>query len=135
MKNTGGKQKKAQTMRKYITMLAVATLAVACQKDNVEIPSVEKLSDALTIRFSDGTTRGYFDENNNLAWLYDANDEIIGYQNAGEKTRNTLWYDPYESEESGVPVFRCDEFNYDTTEPARFHFFYPAIAEQDGKFG
>ena len=126
MKNTGGKQEKAQTMRKYITMLAVATLAVACQKDNVEIPSAENLSDALTIRFSDGTTRGYFDENNSLAWVWDADDKIIGYQNAGEKSRNTL---THESE----GTFSCAEFTYDTTEPAQFHFFYSTIVEQEGK--
>jgi hypothetical protein len=113
-------------MRKYITMLAVATLAVACQKDNAEIPSAENLSDALTIRFSDGTTRGSFDENNNLNWVWDADDKIIGYQNAGEKSRNTL---THESE----GTFSCAEFTYDTAESAQFHFFYPAIAEQDGK--
>ena len=111
-------------MRKYFTMLAVATLAVACQKDNIDIPSTGNLSNAITISFSEKTTRGSY--NNSLVWSWSANDEIKGYQNAGEKTRNTL---THESE----GTFSCAEFTYNTTEPAQFHFFYPATAEQEGK--
>ena len=124
MENSGGKRKKAQTMRKYFTMLAVATLAVACQKDNLDIPSVGNLSDALTISFSEKTTRGSY--NNSLVWSWSTDDEIIGYQNAGDKTRNTLSH-------VSEGIFSCAEFTYDTAESAQFHFFYPATAEQEGK--
>lgn len=111
-------------MRKYFTMLAVATLAVACQKDNLDIPSVGNLSDALTISFSEKATRGSY--NNSLVWSWSTDDEIIGYQNAGEKTRNTLTH-------VSDGDFSCAEFTYDTAESAQFHFFYPATAEQEGK--
>ena len=111
-------------MRKYFTLLAVVMLAVACQKDNSDMSFTGNLSDALTISFSEKTTRGSY--NNSLEWSWSANDKIKGYQDVAPKTLNTLSHE-------GEGVFSCANFTYATDEPARFHFFYPATAEQDGK--
>lgn len=114
-------------MRRNLIMLAVATLAIGCQKDNSEsiiAPTSGRYTDALTINLGTGEMRGSFDSE--LKWNWSEGDEIIGYQNSGEKLRNRLSF------EDGT-TFSCDEFTYATTEPAKFHFVYPASAEQGDK--
>ncbi len=117
-------------MKKYFTMLAVALFAIGCQKDNSDEslnPNVNptgRYTDALSIKLGTTESRGSFD--NELKWSWSAGDEIIGYQNSGEKERNTLSYD------EGT-TFSCDEFTYATTNAAKFHFIYPASAEQNNQ--
>ena len=117
-------------MKKYFILFAIALFAISCQKENGDesitspTTSTSKYCDNLTINLGTDGSRGSF--NDGLVWSWDNTDEIIGYQNAGDKTRNTLTH------QEGSQ-FGCENFSYSTTTPAKFHFVYPASAEQADK--
>lgn len=110
-------------MKKIFAMILMAAVAVGCQQnDPFEDPiTPSHYSDALTLQVGDPGSRVFDSE---LNWLWEADDEIVGFQNAGNFTRNTLSW-------QGENTFMCERFDYSTTEPADFHFFYPAAAEQN----
>ena len=102
-------------MKKIFAFFAVAALFAGCQKDIVDdTPVARTLSAPLTLAVGESTTRVFDDE---LKWSWENSDEIAGYQNAGDKTRNTL------SLKEGNK-FHCNEFAYSTDAAADFHFFY-----------
>ena len=104
-------------------MILMAAVAVGCQQNDPFEDSItpSHYSDALTLQVGDPGSRVFDSE---LNWLWEADDEITGFQNAGNFTRNTLSW-------QGENTFMCERFDYSTTEPADFHFFYPAAAEQN----
>lgn len=110
-------------MKKIFAMILIAAVAVGCQQnDPFEDPiTPSHYSDALTLQVGDPGSRVFDSE---LNWLWEADDEIAGFQNAGNFTRNTLSW-------QGENTFMCERFDYSTTEPADFHFIYPAAAEQN----
>ena len=110
-------------MKKIFAMILMAAVAVGCQQNDPFEDSItpSHYSDALTLQVGDPGSRVFDSE---LNWLWEADDEIAGFQNAGNFTRNTLSW-------QGENTFMCERFDYSTTEPADFHFFYPAVAEQD----
>lgn len=110
-------------MKKYFIILAAA-LAISCQKDNTDNNlNIGYYTDSLTINLGENSTRAF---DSNLKWEWEQTDEIIGFQNAGDKTLNTLKY-------NGNNSFFCQEFVFSTEEIADFHFFYPSIALQNDK--
>ena len=58
-----------------------------------------------------------------MQWSWTAEDSLTGYQVAGLNLRNTLTF----AEATGG--FVCEAFEYMSTDPAAFHFIYPASAE------
>lgn len=110
-------------MKKIFAMILMAAVAVGCQQNDPFEDSItpSHYSDALTLQVGDPGSRVFDSE---LDWLWEADDEIAGFQNTGNFTRNTLSW-------QGENTFMCERFDYSTTEPADFHFFYPAAAEQD----
>ena len=110
-------------MKKYFIILAAA-LAISCQKDNTDNNlNLGYYTNSLTINVGENSTRAF---DSNLKWEWEQTDEIIGFQNAGDKTLNTLKY-------NGNNSFFCQEFVFSTEEIADFHFFYPSIALQNDK--
>ena len=110
-------------MKKYFILLAAA-LAISCQKDNTDNNlNLGYYTNSLTINVGENSTRAF---DSNLKWEWEQTDEIIGFQNAGDKTLNTLKY-------NGNNSFFCQEFVFSTEEIADFHFFYPSIALQNDK--
>ena len=102
-------------MKKIFAFFAVAALFAGCQKDIVDDTPVETtLSAPLTLAVGESTTRVF---NESLEWSWEETDKIVGYHNAGEKTRNTL------SLKEGN-TFYCENFEYSTEEAGDFHFFY-----------
>ena len=102
-------------MKKIFAFFAVAVLFAGCQNDILDdVPVAKTLSAPLMLSVGENTTR-VFDEN--LVWSWENTDQIIGYQDAGEKTRNTL---TLQSENK----FACNNFTYSTEDAANFHFFY-----------
>lgn len=110
-------------MKKIFAMILMAAVAVGCQQNDPfeGFITPSHYSDALTLQVGDPGSRVFDSE---LNWLWEADDEIAGFQNAGNFTRNTLSW-------QGENTFMCERFDYSTTEPADFHFFYPAAAEQN----
>lgn len=110
-------------MKKIFAMILMAAVAVGCQQNDPFEDSItpSHYSDALTLQVGDPGSRVFDSE---LNWLWEADDEIAGFQNAGNFTRNTLSW-------QGENTFMCERFDYSTTELADFHFFYPAAAEQN----
>ena len=112
-----------KTMKKYFIILAAA-LAISCQKDNTDNNlNLGYYTNSLTINVGENSTRAF---DSNLKWEWEQTDEIIGFQNAGDKTLNTLKY-------NGNNSFFCQEFIFSTEDIADFHFFYPSIALQNDK--
>ena len=112
-----------KTMKKYFIILAAA-LAISCQKDNTDNNlNLGYYTNSLTINVGENSTRAF---DSNLKWEWEQTDEIIGFQNAWDKTLNTLKY-------NGNNSFFCQEFIFSTEDIADFHFFYPSIALQNDK--
>ena len=110
-------------MKKYFIILAAA-LAISCQKDNTDNNlNLGYYTNSLTINVGENSSRAF---DSNLKWEWEQTDEIIGFQNAGDKTLNTLKY-------NGNNSFFCQEFIFSTEDIADFHFFYPSIALQNDK--
>ena len=105
-------------MRKILSFLAAALFFVGCQENMLEETYAPKYSAPLIISV-DNSTRSFNEE---LKWSWEENDHLVGYQNAGEKMRNTLTL------ENGND-FVCNNFEYSSQEAADFHFFY---AQEDG---
>ena len=102
-------------MKKIFAFFAVAALFAGCQKDIVDdTPVKTTLSAPLTLAVGESTTRVF---NESLEWSWENSDVIVGYQNVGDKTRNTL------SLKEGNTFF-CEKFEYSTEEAGDFHFFY-----------
>ncbi len=102
-------------MKRIFAFFAVAALFAGCQKDIIDDSPVETtLCAPLTLTVGESTTRMFDD---NLVWSWEESDEIVGYQNVGDKTRNTL-----ELKEGNK--FHCEAFAYSTEEATDFHFFY-----------
>ena len=110
-------------MKKYFIILAAA-LAISCQKDNTDNNlNLGYYTNSLTINVGENSSRAF---DSNLKWEWEQTDEIIGFQNAWDKTLNTLKY-------NGNNSFFCQEFIFSTEDIADFHFFYPSIALQNDK--
>ena len=105
-------------MRKILSFFAAALFFVGCQENMLEETYAPKYSAPLIISV-DNSTRSFNEE---LKWSWEENDHLVGYQNAGEKMRNTLTL------ENGND-FVCNNFEYSSQEAADFHFFY---AQEDG---
>ena len=110
-----------KSMKRIFSFIAVSALLAGCQ-DNVvdDTPIVERFSAPLTLSVGESATRSFDDD---LVWSWEENDKIIGYQNAGGKSRNTLLLE-------GGNTFYCSEFAYATEDAADFHFFY---ADEDAE--
>ncbi len=108
-------------MRKFFVIIMATAVAVGCNNDNVfeDVPSIpnnetNNFTHKLVLKVGDASTR-LFDES--LVWSWEQTDEIVGYQNVGSKSRNTLEF-------VSDNEFACDAFTYAQQEPADFHFFY-----------
>ena len=100
-------------MRKILSFFAAALVFAGCQESMFEEANSPKYSAPLIISV-DNSTRSFNEE---LKWSWEENDQLVGYQNAGEKMRNTLTL------EKGND-FVCNNFGYSSQEAADFHFFY-----------
>ena len=100
-------------MRKILSFFAAALVFAGCQESIFEEVNSPKYSAPLIISV-DNSTRSFNEE---LKWSWEENDHLVGYQNAGEKMRNTLTL------ENGND-FVCNNFGYSSQEAADFHFFY-----------
>lgn len=108
-------------IRKLIFAIAVCFLAAACTKQGEGESAV--VAERYTARVEVATeqlTRVYDED---LQWSWTAEDSLTGYQVAGLNLRNTLTF----AEVTGG--FVCEAFEYMSTDPAAFHFIYPASAE------
>ena len=111
-------------MKKIFAIMMAAAVAVGCHNDNIaeDVPATpESYCDKLTLNVGEETTRAFDSE---LVWSWESTDKIIGYQNEGGKSRNTLNF-------VSDNEFACDAFTYSTTNAADFHFFY-AKEETEG---
>ena len=111
-----------KSMKRIFSFIAVsASLALTELAYLVDdTPIVERFSAPLTLSVGESATRSFDDD---LVWSWDENDKIVGYQNAGGKSRNTLLLD-------NGNTFYCSEFAYATEDAADFHFFY---ADEDAE--
>ena len=109
----GSKNFREKTMRKILSFFAAALVFAGCQESMFEEVNSPKYSAPLIISV-DNSTRSFNEE---LKWSGEENDHLVGYQNAGEKMRNTLTL------EKGND-FVCNNFEYSSQEAADFHFFY-----------
>lgn len=102
-------------MKRIFAFFTAILLFVGCQRDIVDVtPSISSLSSPLMLSIGESSSRVFDDE---LVWSWEPVDEIVGYQNMGEKTRNTL----SQKEDN---LFGCENFIYSTAQAAKFHFFY-----------
>ena len=107
-------------MRKILSFFAASLLFAGCQEEIFEEIYTPQLSAPLAISVCN-TTRSFDDE---LKWSWEENDQITGYQNMGDKSRNILAL-------KNGSTFHCSDFGYHTAEAADFHFFYAVENEQD----
>ena len=112
-------------MRKLLfAVMALATMA-ACEKQepqgNNETNNTQtRYTARLEVAAEEHQTRLY---DADLNWSWTDSDDIVGYQLAGLNLRNTLQFAVANSS------FVCEAFEYMSTDPAQFHFVYPAAAE------
>ena len=108
-------------IRKLIFAIAVSLLAAACtnQGEGESAVVAERYTARVEVA-AEQLTRVYDDD---LQWSWTAEDSLTGYQVAGLNLRNTLTF----AEATGG--FVCEAFEYMSTDPAAFHFIYPASAE------
>ena len=113
--------KTGKSMKRIFSFIAVLALLAGCQDNLVDdTPIVERFSAPLTLSVDESATRSFDDD---LVWSWEENDKIVGYQNAGGKSRNTHLLDDGNT-------FYCSEFAYATEDAADFHFFY---ADEDAE--
>lgn len=108
-------------VRKLIFAIAVSLLAAACTNQGESESAV--VAERYTARVevaAEQLTRVYDDD---LQWSWTAEDSLTGYQVAGLNLRNTLTF------VEATQGFVCEAFEYMSTDPAAFHFIYPASAE------
>ena len=108
-------------IRKLIFAIAVSLLAAACtnQGEGESAVVAERYTARVEVA-AEQLTRVYDED---LQWSWTAEDSLTGYQVAGLNLRNTLTF----AEATGG--FVCEAFEYMSTDPAAFHFIYPASAE------
>ena len=112
-------------MRKLLfAVMALAAMA-ACEKQepqgNNETNNTQtRYTARLEVAAEEHQTRLY---DADLNWSWTDSDDIVGYQLAGLNLRNTLQFAVANSS------FVCEAFEYMSTDPAQFHFVYPAAAE------
>ena len=108
-------------VRKLIFAIAVSLLAAACtnQGEGESAVVAERYTARVEVA-AEQLTRVYDED---LQWSWTAEDSLTGYQVAGLNLRNTLTF----AEATGG--FVCEAFEYMSTDPAAFHFIYPASAE------
>ena len=108
-------------IRKLIFAIAVSLLAAACtnQGEGESAVVAERYTARVEVA-AEQLTRVYDED---LQWSWTAEDSLTGYQVAGLNLRNTLTF----AEVTGG--FVCEAFEYMSTDPAAFHFIYPASAE------
>lgn len=104
--------------------MALAAMA-ACEKQepqgNNETNNTQtRYTARLEVAAEEHQTRLY---DADLNWSWTDSDDIVGYQLAGLNLRNTLQFAVANSS------FVCEAFEYMSTDPAQFHFVYPAAAE------
>ena len=112
-------------IKKFFISAAVILSAFACSKGNFEEVKVE--NEDYTIYTSkvecNAVNNGTKAYDADLNWYWEGTDAMRAYQVAGYNIRNTF---QYLSETSN---FVCEAFSYMSTDPASFHFIYPAAAE------
>lgn len=108
-------------IRKLIFAIAVYFLAAACtnQGEGESAVVAERYTARVEVA-AEQLTRVYDED---LQWSWTAEDSLTGYQVVGLNLRNTLTF----AEATGG--FVCEAFEYMSTDPAAFHFIYPASAE------
>ena len=113
--------------KRLMVAMSIVMLMASCEEE-VQMPQTstggEVLVARLAVKADGGSTRAY-DES--LAWSWETSDCIKGYQMAGDCIRNTL---QFVTDNGGQ--FICEAFRYMQTDPAQFHFVYPAAAEVQG---
>lgn len=108
-------------VRKLIFAIAVSLLAAACTNQGESESAV--VAERYTARVevaAEQLSRVYGED---LQWSWTAEDSLTGYQVAGLNLRNTLTF------VEATQGFVCEAFEYMSTDPAAFHFIYPASAE------
>ncbi|MBQ6870068.1 MAG: hypothetical protein IJO17_06335 [Alistipes sp.] len=108
-------------VRKLIFAIAVSLLAAACtnQGEGESAVVAERYTARVEVA-AEQLTRVYDED---LQWSWTAEDSLTGYQVAGLNLRNTLTF------VEATQGFVCEAFEYMSTDPAAFHFIYPASAE------
>ena len=102
-------------MKRIFAFFTAILLFAGCQRDIVDItPFISSLGAPLMLSVGESSSRVFDDE---LVWSWEPTDEIVGYQNIGEKNRNTL----SQKEDN---LFGCENFVYSTEQASKFHFFY-----------
>lgn len=112
-------------IKKFFISAAVILLAFACSKGDFEQVKVE--NDDFTVYTAkvecNAVNKGTKAYDADLNWYWEGTDAMCAYQVAGYNIRNTF---KYLSESAS---FVCEAFSYMSTDPASFHFIYPAAAE------
>lgn len=108
-------------IRKLFFAIAVCFLAAACtnQGEGESAVVAERYTARVEVA-AEQLTRVYDED---LQWSWTAEDSLTGYQVAGLNLRNTLTF------AEATQGFVCEAFEYMSTDPAAFHFIYPASAE------
>lgn len=108
-------------IRKLFFAIAVCFLAAACtnQGEGESAVVAERYTARVEVA-AEQLTRVYDED---LQWSWTAEDSLTGYQVAGLNLRNTLTF------AEATHGFVCEAFEYMSTDPAAFHFIYPASAE------
>ena len=108
-------------IRKLIFAIAVSLLAAACtnQGEGESAVVAERYTARVEVA-AEQLTRVYDED---WQWSWTAEDSLTGYQVAGLNLRNTLTF------AEATHGFVCEAFEYMSTDPAAFHFIYPASAE------
>lgn len=112
-------------IKKFFISAAVILCAFACSKGNFEEVKVENedytfYTSKVECNAVNNGTKAY---DADLNWYWEGSDAMRAYQVAGYNIRNTFHYI------SESANFVCEAFSYMSTDPAMFHFIYPAAAE------
>ena len=112
-------------IKKFFISAAVILSAFACSKGDFEQVKVE--NDDFTVYTAkvecNAVNKGTKAYDADLNWYWEGTDALRAYQMTGRCIRNTF---KYLSESAS---FVCEAFSYMSTDPASFHFIYPAAAE------
>ena len=112
--------KKTFMIRKILIATLVICTAWACEREEQQSSTAERYTARVAVEAEDVVSRAY---DADLNWSWEATDALTGYQVAGLNLRNTLSYI------EASAGFVCEAFEYMSTDPAQFHFIYPAAAE------
>ena len=110
-------------IKKFFISTAIILSTFSCSKSDFEQVQNENNTIYTSKVECDAVNNGTKAYDTELNWYWEDTDAIRAYQVAGYNIRNTFHY------LSESANFVCEAFSYMSTDPAMFHFIYPAAAE------